>query len=227
MKKLCLLLTFSLMLLASCFAQKVQSADAQSKTDDKTYYVLIETQYGNMKVKLYNETPLHRDNFLKLVREGFYDDLLFHRVIRNFMIQGGDPESKNAKPGQMLGSGTLGYRVPAEFNPALFHKKGALAAARDNNPEKASSSCQFYLVQGNVWDDKGLEMMSMRFGKKFTEEQVKAYKTIGGTPHLDMDYTVFGEVEEGLEVIDRIAAVATAPGDRPLEDVKMKISIIE
>lgn len=208
------------MLMASSMAQKTEN---QTVNSEKPYYVLIETSYGNMTVKLYDETPLHRDNFVKLVREGFYDGLLFHRVINRFMIQGGDPNSKDAKPGEMLGNGTLGYRVPAEFNPQLIHKKGVLAAARDNNPEKASSACQFYLVQGQVWDAATLQ----RFGKAYTPEQIEAYTTVGGTPHLDMEYTVFGEVVEGLEVIDKIAAVKTGPMDRPLEDVKMKITLIE
>lgn len=223
MKKLTLTLTFSLLLSFLGFAQKVQTPGNQNSSEEKTYYCLIETPYGNMTVKLYNETPLHRDNFLKLVREGFYNDLLFHRVINNFMIQGGDPESKNAKPGQPLGSGSLGYRVPAEFNPLIIHKKGALAAARDNNPAMASSSCQFYIVQGQRWTEASLA----RFGHEYTAEQVETYKTIGGTPHLDMGYTVFGEVTEGLEVIDKIAAVRTGAMDRPVEDVWMKISIIE
>lgn len=227
MKKLAFLFTFSLILFGACSNKLAQKSDGHGDKKEKITYVLIETQYGNMTAKLYNETPQHRDNFVKLVKEGFYDDLLFHRVIKNFMIQGGDPNSKTAQPGQMLGDGNLGYLIPAEFVKGLFHKKGALAAARTNNPEKASSSCQFYIVQGNVWNDQGLEMMKNRFNKEFSPEQIEAYKTIGGTPHLDDDYTVFGEVVEGLDVIDRIAAVTTGPADRPLEDVKMKISILK
>lgn len=223
MKKNALLLFF-LLLVVSSFSQSI---DNQSVNVEKVYYVLIETEMGNMKVKLYNETPQHRDNFLKLVQSGFYDGLLFHRVIRNFMIQGGDPASKDAKPGQMLGNGNLGYYVPAEFTPGLFHKKGALAAARDNNPQKASSSCQFYIVQGNTWDAQRLDMVSQRMGKTFTEVEKSVYATLGGTPHLDGDYTVFGEVIEGLEVIDKIAAVPCGPMDRPIKDVKMNIRIIE
>ncbi|MCQ2295328.1 MAG: peptidylprolyl isomerase [Bacteroidales bacterium] len=183
-----------------------------------------------MVVKLYNETPNHRDNFLKLVKDGTYNDLLFHRVINQFMIQGGDPNSRTAKPGQMLGDGELGYTLPAEFVPGLFHKRGALAAARqgdDVNPQKASSSCQFYLVQGNVWTPDRLAMMESRMGRKFTDEQVKCYTSIGGTPWLDGEYTVFGEVVEGLDVIDKIAAVTCDPMNRPIEDVKMKMSIIK
>lgn len=196
----------------------------------KEYYVLVETDYGNMTIKLYNETPKHRDNFLKLVNEGFYDDLLFHRVINGFMIQGGDPNSRAAKPGQMLGDGNLGYTVPAEFNAGLYHRKGALAAARmgdDVNPKKESSSCQFYIVQGNVWPEEQLRMFAARYGKQLTDAQVATYTTVGGTPHLDGDYTVFGQVVEGLEVIDAIAAVRTGYADRPVKDVKMKITVIE
>ena len=146
------------------------------------------------------------------------------------MIQGGDPNSRNAKPGQMLGDGELGYTIPAEFVPGLYHKKGALAAARQAdqvNPEKRSSSCQFYIVQGNKWDAAKLKMVEQRYGKSFSEEQAKVYATLGGTPFLDGDYTVFGEVVEGLEVVDKIAAVKCGPMDRPVEDVKMKMSIIE
>ena len=211
----------------SGFAQK---SDKQGKKGEKTYYVKIETSYGDMVVKLYNETPRHRDNFLKLVKDGTYDGVLFHRVINAFMIQGGDPNSRNAKPGQMLGDGTLGYTIPAEFNPALFHKKGALAAARqgdDVNPQKESSSCQFYIVQGKTYGPDELNMIQQRMGKTFTPEQAAVYATLGGTPFLDGDYTVFGEVVEGLEVIDKIAAVSCNRMNRPLEDIKMKMTIIE
>ena len=183
-----------------------------------------------MTVELFNETPKHRDNFIKLVNEGFYNDLLFHRVINNFMIQGGDPNSRNAKPGQMLGNGNLGYTVPAEFVQGLIHRKGALAAARQGdmvNPTKASSPCQFYIVQGNVWPVEQLQVMAQRMGKTFDKQQLETYSTVGGTPHLDYDYTVFGQVIDGLDVIDKIAAVKCGPGDRPVEDVKMKIKVIE
>ena len=220
-------LLFFLFIFGFTFAQKT---DKQKKTEDKVYYVKIETSYGDMVVKLYNETPLHRDNFIKLVKEGTYNDLLFHRVINQFMIQGGDPNSRTAKPGQMLGDGELGYTIPAEFVPALFHKKGALAAARQGdevNPAKASSSCQFYIVQGTTWDANRLKMVEQRMGKSFTAEQAEVYATVGGTPFLDGDYTVFGEVVEGMEVIDKIAAVPCGPMDRPIEDVKMKMSIVE
>lgn len=225
-KKITFLLVF-LSFFADVFAQK---SDKQAKGKEKIYYVKIETSYGDMVVKLYNKTPNHRDNFLKLVKDGTYNDLLFHRVINQFMIQGGDPNSRTAKPGQMLGDGELGYTLPAEFVPGLFHKRGALAAARqgdDVNPQKASSSCQFYLVQGNVWTPDRLAMMESRMGRKFTDEQVKCYTSIGGTPWLDGEYTVFGEVVEGLDVIDKIAAVTCDPMNRPIEDVKMKMSIIK
>lgn len=193
------------------------------KTMEKEHIVAITTDFGTMKVKLYNETHQHRDNFLKLAREGFYDSLLFHRVIKSFMIQGGDPKSKNAPANTPLGSGDVGYTVPAEFNPAFFHKKGALCAARTENPAKASSGCQFYIAQGKVYTNEELDKM----GKTFTPEQRKAYTTVGGVPFLDMGYTVYGEVTEGLDVLDKIAAVQTAPGDRPVKDVMMKVKVIQ
>lgn len=195
-------------------------AQAQTK-------VRIETPYGDMVVKLYDETPKHRDNFIKLVQEGFYDNLLFHRVIENFMIQGGDPDSKGAPAGKMLGMGDVGYTVPAEFVKGLYHKKGALSAARQGdavNPAKASSGCQFYIVQGQVYPQEMFAMFESR-GLKLNEEQKQLYGTVGGTPHLDGDYTVFGEVIEGLDIIDKIAAVQTDRADRPVEDVWMKMRI--
>ncbi len=253
-----------------------------TKTDS---LILVTTEFGSIKIKLYNETPLHRDNMLKLVREKKYDSTLFHRVIKDFMIQGGDPDSKNAAPDAMLGNGDLGYTVPAEFNPALFHKKGVLAAARNGdevNPSKASSSCQFYIVQGRVFSDADLNMMEANVNNttkrrlfnefldrpenivvkeqiidyqessnadslnalvkkiepiimqeydkttpfKYSEAVRKAYTTIGGTPHLDMGYTVYGEVVEGMEVIDKIAAVQVGSADRPVKDVRMTVSIV-
>ena len=225
-KKITLLFVFLSFLLIVHAQKSVQ----QPKTGEKVYFVKIETSYGDIVVKLYNETPKHRDNFLKLVKEGTYDGLLFHRVINQFMIQGGDPNSRDAKPGQMLGDGELGYTIPAEFVPGIYHKKGALAAARQGdqvNPQKASSSCQFYIVQGNTWTADRLKMVEDRFGKKFTPEQTEVYATLGGTPFLDGDYPVFGEVVEGIEVVDKIAAVACGPMDRPIEDVKMKMTVIE
>ncbi len=180
---------------------------------------------GDMTVRLSDSTPLHRDNFLKLVKVHFYDSLLFHRVIKDFMIQGGDPNSRNAKPGEALGMGGPGYRVPAEFRQTLFHKKGVIAAARDNNPEKASSGSQFYIVQGKVFSDAELDNLETgRMKRKIPSEQREVYKTLGGTPHLDQEYTVFGEVVKGVEVLDKIAAVKTSKGadrDRPLQDVKI------
>lgn len=249
--------------------------------------ILISTPYGNMKVKLFNETPLHRANFLKLIKHGFYDSLLFHRVINHFMIQGGDPDSKTANDTMLLGNGDVDYWIPAEFNKKIYHKKGMLAAAREDdevNPGRKSSGSQFYIVMGKTYDSATLRKAEIRINKNivqeincnvafsgkskklqeyylrltaegkedslkmvrrqlvdpisierykttphftFTPEQIKTYSTIGGTPHLDMNYTIFGEVVEGLDVIDKIAALKTDKNDRPLENVRMKISIIE
>ncbi len=191
----------------------------------KDSLVLLQTDYGDMLFVLYEQTPKHRANFLKLVREKFYDGLLFHRVIKDFMIQGGDPNSKNAKPGEMLGMGGLDYRIDAEFHPDLFHKRGALAAARDNNPQKASSSCQFYIVQGRTFTDEELDALSARIQHKFPVEHREFYKTKKGTPHLDQNYTVFGEMLEGFEVLEKIIAEPTDARDRPLKDIRMKASI--
>lgn len=195
----------------------------QSCGGDENQYVLIETDFGNMKVMLYNETPQHRDNFVKLVNEKYYDDLLFHRVINGFMIQGGDPNSRNAQPGAPLGMGGPGYQIPAEIGKP--HIKGALAAARTNNPQKLSSGSQFYLVQGTVQNDQSLNSIAQQKGITYTADQIKLYKERGGTPQLDNEYTVFGEVVEGLDVIDKIAAVQTGQGDRPVQDVKMRIKM--
>ncbi len=243
----------------------------------------ITTKFGVMKLKLYNETPIHRDNFIKLTNEDFFDSLLFHRVISNFMIQGGDPDSKNAPAGKILGEGGPGYDVPAEFNSKLYHKKGALAAARESddiNPEKKSSGSQFYIVQGRKYDSAQLanfeqrrlqQCTALEFKKcitlpenkvlleaymtsiknedktatqeivkevmpmisenlekyKYTPEQYATYETIGGTPHLDYDYTVFGEMIEGFDVLDSIAAVKKDKFDRPLEDVIMMVRVLD
>ncbi|MBI4946666.1 MAG: peptidylprolyl isomerase [Bacteroidetes bacterium] len=259
---------------------EIQSEAAAQNPDT---IVLIETSYGNIKLKLYNETPLHRDNFIKLIEKHFYDSLLFHRVINTFMIQGGDPDSKNAPAGKILGDGDLGYTIPAEFNQKLFHKRGVLAAARngdEENPEQSSSGCQFYIVQGKVFTDSLLAVIEKRITRikaynkivrnkenntlfdklntytqqgnidsvkiirakidqltdkefpnippyKFSNEQLKAYTTVGGTPHLDGSYTVFGEVIEGMDVVDKIASVPRTRSDRPLMDVPMKISIVK
>lgn len=267
------------------FASSCASVNKQKKKE-KDSLVLIETVYGNMKVRLYNETPLHRDNFLKLVNEKFYDSLLFHRVINEFMIQGGDPNSKNAPEGKMLGDGDVGYSIDAEFSPHLFHKKGALAAAREGdqvNPQKKSSGCQFYIVQGRKFTAEEIKKMEERinFPKRkklvfdyiekpenqaikqeledlqrigdfntindrydeiaktleseyqklelfsYTPEQFETYTSIGGTPHLDQNYTVFGEVIEGLNVIDSIAKVRTDVNNRPLDNIVMKIKRVK
>ena len=189
--------------------------------------VKITTDMGEIVVKLSNKTPQHRDNFIKLVKEHFYDSLLFHRIINGFMIQGGDPESKNAKPGIMLGSGDVGYTIPAEFDTTLYHKKGALAAARNNNPEKASSGCQFYLVHGRKYSDDELNMIELQNGIKFNSAKRMTYKMLGGTPGLDMNYTVFGEVEKGLEVIDKIAMAPRNNDNRPVTDIHMRMEVIE
>ena len=189
--------------------------------------VKVTTDSGVMIIRLYDKTPLHRDNFIKLANDHFFDSLLFHRVIQGFMIQGGDPQSKYAQPGQMLGMGDVGYTIPAEFDTSLFHKKGALAAARTSNPAKASSGCQFYIVHGAKLSDVELNMLEMRKGMKYSVKQRNIYKTIGGTGMLDMDYTVFGEVESGLNVIDKIASVPKEPSDRPIGDVRMKIEVMK
>ena len=194
---------------------------------EKVTYAEVETDFGTMKIELYNSTPNHRDNFVKLAKEGFYDDLLFHRVISGFMIQGGDPESKNASPTQRLGSGGPGYQIDAEIGAP--HIKGALAAARTGgpgNPEKKSSGSQFYIVHGNKVDAAQLQRFSKSKNITYNEEQINLYQTIGGAPSLDMEYTVYGMVVEGLDVIDKIAAVQTNPGDRPVNDVKMKVRIL-
>lgn len=258
-------------------------SDKKAKDMSEETKLKIETTAGDIVVKLYNETPQHRDNFIKLAENGTYEGTLFHRVIKDFMIQAGDPDSKNASKGQMLGAGDVGYTVPAEFvYPKYFHKKGALSAARqgDNvNPQKASSGCQFYIVTGKVYSDSALlsmeqQMNQMRFNNlfntlaskhakdiykmrkagdqeglmnlqdtliaqvekqlagqpefHFTPEQVKAYTTVGGTPHLDGEYTVFGEVLEGMDVVDKIQRVKTDRNDRPEEDVKIiKVEVLK
>jgi peptidyl-prolyl cis-trans isomerase B (cyclophilin B) len=269
----------SFLILIFCHSGIAQKSDKKNKSEP---IVLIVTDMGDIKVKLYNETPLHRDNFLKLVQDHFYDSLLFHRVIPAFMIQGGDPTSKKTNDANaMLGNGDVGYTIPAEILPQFYHKKGALAAARqgdDINPAKASSGCQFYIVQGKVFNASEIDQMenSMNFRRKqdlfnkilampeniavrdslikyqneknqtkfselvknkiepkineeynkllpfkFSDEQKKQYTTGGGAPHLDGGYTVFGEVTEGLEVVDKIAAVQRNQVDRPLTDVKI------
>lgn len=274
MKNIALSTTLLILFMLGC---TLKSSKAE-KGDEKK--VLLSTKYGNMVILLYDETPQHRDNFLKLVEDGFYNDLLFHRVIKGFMIQGGDPDSKDAAASKRLGSGGPGYQIPAEFVEGLYHKKGALSAARtgDNvNPERKSSGSQFYIVQGKVYDEEMLNQYEdrQRFqatrsiamnmfqermddvqrlqkeGKmdsinlikidiqekaeaqaaleqhEISQERRKIYSTVGGTPHLDGAYTVFGEVIEGLNVIDSISNVKTDEADRPLQDVIMEMKIIE
>jgi len=190
---------------------------------DRKRDVLLQTNYGDITIRLSDSTPLHRDNFLKLTKTHFYDSVLFHRVIKNFMIQGGDPDSKNAAAGKPLGNGGPAYRIPAEFRQTLFHRKGVIAAARDNNPEKASSSSQFYITQGRIFTDAGLDSVeTYRLKRKIPANHREVYKTAGGVPHLDQNYTVFGEVVKGLDVVDKIADVKTSKGadkDRPIENV--------
>ena len=195
----------------------------------------IETSEGDITLKLYNETPLHRDNFIRLVKSKFYDGVLFHRIIDQFMIQGGDPNSKDAMPGKMLGDGDVGYTIPAEFRtPQLYHKRGLVAAARegdDENPEKASSGCQFYIVVGKQFTNEQLDEMEVsqikKYGHandstyKFSEQARTDYTTIGGTPHLDGNYTVFGEILTGMNVVDSIAQARTNRADRPIEDIRI------
>lgn len=207
MKKL--FLTFSLLcaVTLSAFAQSTR--------------VVIETEYGRIVMMLYDNTPKHRDNMIKLANEHYYDSTLWHRVIPQFVIQGGDPASKHAAPGQMLGDGEYGPRIPAEINDSDYHKRGAIGMARDNNPEKMSSGCQFYIVTGKTWTDKDLDMIEMRLGHKLSPSQREAYKTVGGTPHLDGGYTVFGEVVEGMDVVDKISQVPRDHNDRPNQDIHM------
>lgn len=214
------------------FLSQSFSQDSLVTKKDRKKDVLFETTMGNIVVRLSDSTPLHRDNFLKLVKTGYYDGTLFHRVIQRFMIQGGDPDSRTAAPGQHLGDGGPSYVVPAEFRPTLFHKKGVIAAARDNNPEKSSSASQFYLTQGKVFTEAGLDSLeTFRLKRKIPADQRKVYTTLGGVPHLDQNYTVFGEVIKGIEVVDSIAAVPTSKGadkDRPLQDVRItKVKLIK
>ena len=209
------------------FVLMVCSAKGQTSTSE----VLLETTAGNIRIALFDETPQHRDNFLKLVQEHVYDSLLFHRVIKDFMIQSGDLHSKHAQPGQRLGSGDYNYTIEAEFRlPQIFHRRGMVAMAREGdrvNPEQRSSACQFYIVWGRVYNDARLMKIQERLDTtthgrvQLTPEMQEVYKTVGGIPHLDGQYTVFGEVVEGLDVVDRIQQSATDPYDRPLEDVRI------
>jgi len=226
------LITLTLVCIVCSFTafSQLKKTTKTTKPKTKETVALIKTSFGNIKIKLYNETPLHRDNFIKLVNKKFYNGILFHRVISSFMIQCGDPLSVNAAKGTELGSGGTGYTIPAELNKKLFHKKGALAAARlgdQVNQLKESSGSQFYIVVGEKWNDSKLDDLESKMTIKFSPEQRNAYKTVGGTPHLDMGYTVFGEVIEGMEVVDKIVVVKTDKRSRPLDDVKIiSISII-
>ena len=225
MKKLYFLAFF----LFAAFLGNSQVLVKQQKESFKGTRVEMVTNYGRIVLLLYDETPLHRDNFIKLATNRVFDGLLFHRVIEKFMIQGGDPTSKDAEPGKMLGDGTLGYNIPAEFRPELFHKRGALCAAREGdmvNPKKESSASQFYTVQGRVWNTEELDNLQKRMKREISAEQRDVYTTLGGTPFLDGEYTVFGEVIEGMEVVDKIAAVKCDKNDRPLEDVRIEKVIV-
>lgn len=230
MKRLLIALYALLMMMSS--AAEMSAAENGERAE-----VLIETTMGNIRVQLYNETPVHRDNFLKLIRDyHFYDSLLFHRVIPDFMIQAGDPYSKNAKKGELLGGHSLGYKLPAEIRlPQIFHKRGALAAARegdDVNPKRESSSTQFYIVSATTMDERrlqrGRDNLKQLFGDsiQMTREMEETYKAIGGTPHLDGAYTVFGEVVDGMDVVDRIQAAERDDNDRPLADVRIIRAVI-
>ncbi len=282
MKKITGLILFTLLFSGTMLSKNIQNMEDTSRTA----LVLISTQYGDIKIRLSNLTPLHRDNFIKLAQKGFYDSLLFHRIIAGFMIQGGDPTSKHAKQFVVLGDSDIGYTIPAEITPNLFHKRGMLCAARDGddvNPTRASSGCQFYITQGRgPLTDNDLKLYEYRINKKlrthlkdsllqtpeykatnekyqhyksnkitdslmllektldekinpvyiltphytFSPEQVQAYKKVGGTPHLDGSYTVFGEVLQGMEAVDKITEANTDSHDRPLEDIRMKVTVL-
>jgi len=197
---------------------------------EKSTYVKVTTSMGDMVFRLYDETPNHRDNFVKLVEEEYYKNLLFHRVMDNFMIQGGDPNSRDAKKGQLLGDGGPGYTIEAEMIDSLFHRKGALAAAREPdfaNPEKASAASQFYIVEGKTYTDDELDFMETRVGRDIPDYQRMVYKELGGYPSLDMNYTVFGEIVKGMDVLTAIASVQTDGNNRPLDNVVMNIEIVK
>ncbi len=221
MKRIINLNVLLIVMLTAVHAQQPATSDGQ--------VIVMETSLGNIELLLYDNTPLHRDNMIGLIRQGYYDGQMFHRVINNFMIQGGDPHSKGAEKGQRLGTGGPGYTIEAEIRANHFHKKGALAAARKGdavNPEKRSSGSQFYIVQGQVLNEAQLTtLQSNGVHDPFTPEEIKAYTTIGGTPHLDDGYTVFGEVISGLEVVDAIAAMPTDNNDRPVDDIVFSIRL--
>lgn len=218
-----------LLLVCCCSVTLAQPQDPILRKKDRRKDILLRTTKGDLVLRLYEATPLHRDNFLRLVKTHYYDSVLFHRVIAQFMIQAGDPNSRRAPAGQPLGNGGPGYTIPAEFHADLFHRKGALAAARMGdavNPQKASSGSQFYIVVGRTFTDAGLDSVEeyRLKGIKLPLQHREVYKTRGGTPHLDQNYTVFGEVVRGMDVVDQIALVATSKGqdrDRPLEEVRI------
>lgn len=203
----------------------VSAASAKKKKGGNDNTVVIETEYGNITLQLFENTPKHSNNFKKLATEGSLDSTLFHRVIPEFMIQGGDPDSKNAQPGTPLGAGDIGYRVDAEINDTNFHRYGALAAARDNNPSKQSSGCQFYIVVGKKYGDPELDQMISRTGRTYTPAQREVYKTEGGVPFLDGNYTVFGQVTEGMDVVEKIIKEPRNSMDRPDKDIRMKVKM--
>lgn len=210
----------NILILAALFFLQFRAAGQTSK-------VIIETDSGRIVMALYDNTPLHRDNMIKLVKGHFFDSTLFHRVVPGFVIQGGDPDSKNAAPGQRLGNGELGYLIPAEINDSNFHRRGAVGMARDNNPEKSSSACQFYIVTGRPYSDEELDKITERSGRVFTGAQRNIYKTEGGTAFLDGNYTVLGIVLEGMDVVDKISAMPRDQADRPLTDIAMKKVYLE
>lgn len=204
MKKIIYLLLFG------CFLTQITKA--------QKYHAVIKTNEGKIRLELFDGTPKHRDNFIKLARQHFYDGVLFHRVIPGFMIQAGDPDSKHAKPAEALGDGDVGYTIAAEFRKQYFHQRGALAAARDNNPAKASSGCQFYIVTGKKYSEAALKKEEQRAGRKITPAQETVYETIGGAPHLDGNYTVYGQVLKGMKVADKIVNQKRDKNDRPLKN---------
>ncbi|MDF1572199.1 MAG: peptidylprolyl isomerase [Bacteroidales bacterium] len=218
-----------ILFLSVLLAVMLPAVQAQQAASSNGKVIVMETSLGNIELLLYDDTPLHRDNMIKLIKNGYYDGQLFHRVINNFMIQGGDPHSKGAEKGQRLGTGGPGYTIEAEIREQYFHKKGALAAARQGdavNPEKRSSGSQFYIVQGQVLNEAQLATLQTReVHDPFTPEEIETYTTIGGTPHLDDGYTVFGEVIRGLDVVDAIAVMPTDNNARPLDDIIFSIRL--
>lgn len=212
-------------ILLICMAMMQSS---QSITPVKNDIVIITTKFGDIEIMLYDKTPLHRENFIRLANSGYFDSTLFHRVVSHFVIQGGDPDSKKARPGLVLGNGGPGYEIPAEFIPEYIHKRGAVGMARESddiNPLKKSSGSQFYIVTGKIFNDEQLNKIEVKYKKKFNSKEREIYKTIGGSPHLDGNYTVFGEVVRGMDVVDKIATVKTDSNNRPLDDIIMIVKL--